>query len=91
MASSQKNSLSRQNLELGIKPFVLGIKSFATIGLFIFIVQLLRGSGQSESPDKLIYLMAIFIAGFFLLLGTFNSYKVTGKYFYSVIAFLVIS
>jgi len=89
MASSQKHSPPRQNLELSIKPFVLGIKSFATIGILIFIVQLLRGSGQSESPDKLIYLMAIFIAGFFLLLGTMNSYKVTGKYFYSLIAFLV--
>jgi len=89
MASSQKNSVSGQNLESSIKPFVLGIKSFAVIGLLIFIVQLLRGSGQSESPDKLIYLMAIFITGFFLLLGTFNSYKITGKYFYALIAFFI--
>ena len=62
MATSQKNSLSGQNLELSIKPFVLGIKSFATIVILILIVQLLRGPGQSESPDKIIYLMAIFIA-----------------------------
>ena len=89
MATSQKNSMSGQNLELIIKPFVLGIKSFATIGILILIVQLLRGPGQSESPDKIIYLMAIFIAGFFLMLGTFKSYKITGKYFYSLVAFFI--
>ena len=55
MVNNQKNSLSGQYSDTSIKPFALGIKSFATVGMFIFIVQLFRGSGQSESPDKVIY------------------------------------
>jgi hypothetical protein len=87
MANNQKNSLSGQNSDTSIKPFALGIKSFAIVGIFIFIVQLFRGSGQSESPDKVIYVFAAIIAGVFLLLGTVNFSKINGKYFYSLIAF----
>ena len=65
MVNNQKNSLSGQYSDTSIKPFALGIKSFATVGMFIFIVQLFRGSGQSESPDKVIYVFAAIIAGFF--------------------------
>ena len=50
-------------------PIALGIQAFAITGSLIFIIQLLRGSAQSETPDKVIYLLAILIAGIFLLVG----------------------
>lgn len=70
-------------------PIALGIKAFAITGSLIFIIQLLRGSAQSESPDKAIYLLAILIAGIFLLIGFSKTSKSTGKYVYGILAFLV--
>ncbi len=70
-------------------PIALGIKAFAITGSLIFIIQLLRGSGQSEGPDKAIYLLAILVAGIFLLMGLSKLNKVTGKYLYGSLAFLV--
>ena len=70
-------------------PIALGIKAFAITGSLIFIIQLLRGSAQSEGPDKAIYLLAILIAGIFLLIGFSKSSKSTGKYLYGSLAFLV--
>ena len=70
-------------------PIALGIKAFAITGSFIFIVQLLRGSAQSEGPDKAIYLFAIIIAGIFLLMGFSKSSISTGKYFYGALTFIV--
>ena len=70
-------------------PIALGIKAFALTGSLIFLIQLLRGSSQSEGPDKAIYLIAIFIAGIFLLLGYSKTGKTTGKYVYGALAFLV--
>lgn len=70
-------------------PIALGIKAFAITGSLIFIIQLLRGSTQSEAPDKAIYLLAILIAGIFLLLGLSKLSKSTGKYLYGSLALLI--
>jgi len=70
-------------------PIALGIKAFAITGSLIFIIQLLRGPAQSEGPDKAIYLLAILIAGIFLLIGFSKTSKSTGKYIYGSLAFLV--
>lgn len=70
-------------------PIALGIKAFAITGAFIFIIQLLRGSAQSEGPDKAIYLFAILIAGIFLLMGFSKLSKSTGKYLYGALTFLI--
>ena len=70
-------------------PIALGIKAFAITGSFIFIVQLLRGSAQSEGPDKAIYLFAILITGIFLLIGFSKAGKATGQYLYGSLAFIV--
>ncbi|MEI7540899.1 MAG: hypothetical protein WCJ89_05410 [Actinomycetes bacterium] len=70
-------------------PIALGIKAFAITGSLIFIIQLLRGSAQSEGPDKAIYLLAILVAGIFLLMGLSKLNKVTGKYLHGSLAFLV--
>ncbi|MDO8646079.1 MAG: hypothetical protein Q7R42_05825 [Candidatus Planktophila sp.] len=70
-------------------PIALGIKAFAITGSLIFIIQLLRGSAQSEAPDKAIYLLAILIAGVFLLLGFSKLSKSTGKYLHGSLAFIV--
>lgn len=70
-------------------PIALGIKAFAITGSLIFIIQLLRGSEQSEAPDKAIYLLAILIAGIFLLLGFSKVGKSTGRYLYGTLAFVI--
>ena len=70
-------------------PIALGIKAFAITGSLIFIIQLLRGSSQSEAPDKAIYLLAILIAGVFLLLGFSKLSKSTGKYLHGSLALIV--
>lgn len=70
-------------------PIALGIKAFAITGSLIFIIQLLRGSAQSEGPDKAIYLLAILIAGIFLLLGFSKVSKSTGKYLHGSLACIV--
>ena len=70
-------------------PIALGLKAFAITGSFIFIIQLLRGSAQNENADKVIYLLAILIAGIFLLLGFSKVSKSTGKYLHGSLAFIV--
>lgn len=70
-------------------PIALGIKAFAITGSFIFIVQALRGSAQSEGPDKAIYLFAVLIAGIFLLMGFSKLTKSNGKFLYGVLTFLI--
>ena len=70
-------------------PIALGIKAFAITGSLIFIIQLLRGSAQNETADKVIYLLAILIAGVFLLLGFSKVSKSTGKYLHGSLAFIV--
>ena len=70
-------------------PIALGIKAFAITGSLIFIIQLLRGTAQSEGPDKAIYLLAVLIAGIFLLMGFSRTSKSTGKYLHGSLAFIV--
>ena len=70
-------------------PIALGIKAFAITGSLIFIIQLLRGTAQSEGPDKAIYLLAIMIAGIFLLMGFSKASQSTGKYLHGSLAFII--
>ena len=70
-------------------PIALGIKAFAITGRLIFIIQLLRGTAQSEGPDKAIYLLAIMIAGIFLLMGFSKASQSTGKYLHGSLAFII--
>lgn len=93
---AKKQRANRQNMavkpitqESFPTPIALGIKAFAITGTLIFIIQLLRGAGQSEGPDKAIYLLAMIIAGIFLLMGFSRASKANGKYLYGSLAFLV--
>ena len=87
--SNQRQSAKSTSTESFPTPIALGIKAFALTGLLIFVVQLLRGPAQSESPDKAIYLLALLIAGVFLLIGFSKIGKATGQYLYGSLAFLV--
>jgi len=89
MAKHQKYRAPIQNADAFPAPIALGITAFAITGSVIFLVQLLRGSAQSEGPDKAIYLFAILIAGLFLLLGFSKSAKASGKLIYGPLAFLM--
>ena len=68
---------------------VLGLKAFALTGLIILLVQLFRGSAQSEGPDKAIFLLSIAIAAIFILMGLTKGQFNSGKYIYSSGAILV--
>jgi len=92
---AKNKSKARQNtnpkvisVETFPTPIALGIKAFAITGAFIFVVQLLRGAGLSEGPDKAIYAFSILVIGLFLLIGFSKVNKVNGKYLYGTLAFL---
>jgi hypothetical protein len=68
---------------------VLGLKAFALTGFSILLVQLFRGSAQSEGPDKAIFLLSISIAAVFILMGLTKGHFNSGKYFYAVVALIV--
>lgn len=68
---------------------ILGIKAFVLTGFSILIIQLLRGTTQSEGPDKAIYLIAIAVAAVFLMMGLFKGKFASGKYFYGISATLI--
>ena len=68
---------------------VLGLKAFTLTGFSILLVQLFRGSAQSEGPDKAIFLLSISIAAVFILMGLTKGQFNSGKYFYAVGAILV--
>jgi hypothetical protein len=70
-------------------PLVLGLKAFALTGFSILLVQLFRGSAQSEGPDKAIFLLSIAIAAIFILMGLTKGHFNSGKYFYAVVAVFV--
>lgn len=89
MAKKKNRAIKVAAQETFPLPIALGIKAFAITGSLIFLIQLLRGSAQVEGPDKAIYLLALLIAGIFLLLGFSKTSKATGKYFYGTVAFLV--
>jgi hypothetical protein len=69
--------------------FIYGLKAFVLTGFLIFAIQLFRGTGQSEGPDKIIYLGSIALAGVFLLMGLVRDNFIKGKYFYSISAFVL--
>jgi len=69
----------------------LGLKSFAVTGIAILLIQLLRGSAQSENPDKAIYAIAIVIAGIFLLAGISRGNFAKGKYLYALVTVAIAS
>jgi hypothetical protein len=68
---------------------VLGLKAFALTGFSILLVQLFRGSAQSEGPDKAIFLLSISIAAVFILMGLTKGHFNSGKYVYAVGAIFV--
>jgi hypothetical protein len=68
---------------------VLGLKAFTLTGLAILLVQLFRGSAQSEGPDKAIFLLSIAIAAIFILMGLTKGQFNSGKYFYTSGAILI--
>ncbi|CAN2224061.1 hypothetical protein MCEMKE26_01300 [Candidatus Nanopelagicaceae bacterium] len=68
---------------------VLGLKAFTLTGLTILLVQLFRGSAQSEGPDKAIFLLSIAIAAIFILMGLTKGQFNSGKYFYASGAILI--
>lgn len=68
---------------------VLGLKAFTLTGLAILLVQLFRGSAQSEGPDKAIFLLSIAIAAIFILMGLTKGQFNSGKYFYASGAILI--
>jgi hypothetical protein len=70
-------------------PLALGLKAFTVTGFMILIVQLMRGSAQSEGPDKAIYLLSIITAGIFLLIGLAKGNFSSGKLFYVSGALLI--
>ena len=70
---------------------VLGLKAFTLTGFSILLVQLFRGSAQSEGPDKAIFLLSISVAAVFILMGLTKGQFNSGKYFYAVGAILVIA
>ena len=70
---------------------VLSLKAFTLTGFSILLVQLFRGSAQSEGPDKAIFLLSIFIAAVFILMGLTKGQFNSGKYFYVVGAIFVIA
>ena len=68
---------------------VLGLKAFTLTGLAILLVQLFRGSAQSEGPDKAIFLLSIAIAAIFILMGLTKGKFNSGKYLYTSGAILI--
>jgi hypothetical protein len=72
-------------------PLALGLKAFTVTGFIILAIQLARGPGQSEGPDKAIYFLSIITAGIFLLMGLSKANFATGKYFFGSSALLITS
>ena len=82
MAKNSKKYVAPKSVDSFPTPLALGLKAFTVTGFTILAVQLLRGSAQSEGPDKVIYLLSIITAGIFLLIGLSKGNFSTGKYFY---------
>ena len=89
MAKKQDRQGRVINPESFPTPIALGIKAFAITGSLIFVIQLLRGPGLGEGPDKAIYLLAVLIAGIFILMGFTKSSMSSGKYLYGALTFVV--
>lgn len=89
MAKHSSQKTTPKEAETFPTALVLGLKAFALTGLTILLVQLFRGSAQSEGPDKAIFLLSIAIAAIFILMGFTKGQFNSGKYIYSSGAILV--
>ena len=91
MAKHSNQKPTRKPTDTFPAALVLGLKAFTLSGFSILLVQLFRGSAQSEGPDKSIFLLSIAIAAIFILMGFTKGQFNSGKYFYVAGAFLVIA
>jgi len=90
MAKNPNQKLAHDRANTFPIPLVLGLKAFTITGLMILLIQLFRGPGQSEGPDKAIFLVSIAIAAIFILRGLTKGNFNSGKYFYAFGAIVVI-
>ncbi len=89
MAKYSSQKTTPKEAETFPTALILGLKAFALTGLTILLVQMFRGSAQSEGPDKVIFLLSITIAAIFILMGLTKGQFNSGKYIYSSGAILV--
>lgn len=89
MAKYSSQKTTPKEAETFPTALILGLKAFALTGLTIFLVQVFRGSAQSEGPDKAIFLLSISIAAIFILMGLTKGQFNSGKFIYSSVAILV--
>jgi len=89
MAKKTNRKSAPVNVETFPSALVLGVKAFTFSGLSILLVQLFRGTGQGEGPDKAIFALSIAIAAIFILLGLTKSKFNSGRYFYAFGATLI--
>lgn len=90
MAKNPNQKLARDRANTFPISLVLGLKAFTITGLMILLIQLFRGPGQSEGPDKAIFLVSIATAAIFILMGLTKGNFNSGKYFYAFGAIVVI-
>ena len=90
MAKNSNQKLAHDRANTFPIPLVLGLKAFTITGLMILLIQLFRGPGQSEGPDKAIFLVSIATAAIFILMGLTKGNFNSGKYFYAFGAIVVI-
>jgi hypothetical protein len=89
MAKNSSQKITPKEAETFPTALILGLKAFALTGLTILLVQMFRGSEQSEGPDKAIFLLSIAIAAIFILMGLTKGQFNSGKYIYSSGAILI--
>jgi len=89
MSKKQSNNANSRTFSNFPIPMALGIKAFSFTGLTILLVQRFRSPSNIEGPDKIIYLTALLIALYFLIVGTGNKKNAGGKYFYGILSILV--
>ena len=90
MAKNPNQKLAHDRANTFPISLVLGLKAFTITGLMILLIQLFRGPGQSEGPDKAIFLVSIATAAMFILMGLTKGNFNSGKYFYAFGAIVVI-
>lgn len=90
MAKNPNQKLANDRANTFPISLILGLKAFTITGLMILLIQLFRGPGQSEGPDKAIFLVSIATAAIFILMGLTKGNFNFGKYFYASGAIVVI-
>lgn len=86
MAKQSQKYVASKPVDSFPSPLALGLKAFTVTGFTILAIQLLRGTAQSEGPDKAIYLLSIITAGLFLLMGLSKGSFSTGKHLFGLSA-----